>query len=83
MRKRSWDWPLKWLQVMPAFRETSVKSSEEDFLAGSAHWPQGPQEGAKRRAVAIKARNRGMGRGETTERPVALNTFLKLQSTPR
>ena len=67
MRKRSWDWPLKWLQVMPACRETSVKSSEEDFLAGSAHRPQ---EGAKRRAAAIKARNRGMGRGKLLSDPL-------------
>ena len=37
-----------------ACRETSVNISEEDFLAGSAHRPQ---EGAKRRAAAIKARN--------------------------
>ena len=33
MRKRSWDWPLKCLQVMPACRETSVKSSGGDCLA--------------------------------------------------
>ena len=62
MRKRSWDWPLKWLQVMPACRETSVKSSEEDFLAGSAHRPQ---EGAKRRAAAARVENLGMERKRT------------------
>ena len=47
MRKRSWDWPLKWLQVMPACRETSVKSSEEDFWQVQPIGPKGPKRGPR------------------------------------